>query len=427
MRDTDQQKLTRLGALPLAFGSIAGSGLLTLPSAVYADAGSNASVVWLVAMALCVPMLIMFREMVKAAPGGDPLRDFVVRSLGPPFGDALPLMYLFVVILGLPTGAAVSGEYVAGALGTPQLASPIAALVIVVALAVNAIGGRANDRLQLTGAWSLTAIAGFLVALSFAHARRSVPVIPDAALGSMLFRNVLLAFWAFVGFENLTFLSRELHDPERDYMSVNVLALGLYGALTMLLTFALGAQFAPADVSPVTGLLQLASGERESLLKLAIAAIGLFATVINAAAWMRGVAALVVNAAASGLLPAGLSQRRAAIPLRALALLGTLCSVSFFLLAWRPDLIVDALVASCAVFVAIYVICIVAYVRHSGLTTSAIANAGLLPIMAASLWQSGGRSIYAAIVVLGALGWSALLNLRSRSNMPMAGDDRGRQ
>jgi Secreted repeat of unknown function len=61
---TERTGLSRRQALPLAVGSIAGSGILFLPSAVYVEAGRNSLLVWLLATAACLPMLLMFEDMV---------------------------------------------------------------------------------------------------------------------------------------------------------------------------------------------------------------------------------------------------------------------------------------------------------------------------------------------------------------------------
>jgi amino acid efflux transporter len=64
--------LTRWQGIPLAIGSIAGSGILFLPSAVYSRAGNNCLVVWAIATLMCLPMLLMFEDMVRSNPDGRP-------------------------------------------------------------------------------------------------------------------------------------------------------------------------------------------------------------------------------------------------------------------------------------------------------------------------------------------------------------------
>jgi amino acid transporter len=105
----DHGGLGRWQALPLAIGSIAGSGILFLPSTVYATAGAESLVAWLVATAVCVPMLVMFRDIVRARPDGRGIEATVRLGLGDRVGDAVRLLFLAVVAVGLPSGAVVAG------------------------------------------------------------------------------------------------------------------------------------------------------------------------------------------------------------------------------------------------------------------------------------------------------------------------------
>jgi amino acid transporter len=64
----DHHGLSRRQAIQLAIGSIAGSGILFLPSAVYMEAGRNSLLVWVLSTAVCLPMLLMFEDIVRANP-----------------------------------------------------------------------------------------------------------------------------------------------------------------------------------------------------------------------------------------------------------------------------------------------------------------------------------------------------------------------
>jgi amino acid efflux transporter len=152
--------LGRRQAIPLAVGSVAGSGILFLPSAVYVEAGRNSLLVWLLSTALCLPMLLMFQDMVRANPGGDGIQAFVRDGLGEVLGRCVPLLFLSLVIVGLPAGAMVAGRYVARALGGGGAVTVVAAVaVLLAALAVNLAGVRASTRVQHAGTWALVAIA----------------------------------------------------------------------------------------------------------------------------------------------------------------------------------------------------------------------------------------------------------------------------
>ncbi|OLT46252.1 hypothetical protein BJF85_17730 [Saccharomonospora sp. CUA-673] len=145
MTDTRRRGLGRAAAIPLAFGSIAGSGILSLPSAVYAEAGPSSLLVWLVAGVLCVPMLVMFRDTVRLSPNGDALQALVTRGLGDPVGRAVPLMFLFVVVVGLPTGCIVAGRYVERGLGIPGATGVVAVALLGTALLISVVARAPNN------------------------------------------------------------------------------------------------------------------------------------------------------------------------------------------------------------------------------------------------------------------------------------------
>ena len=60
-----KRQLTLKNGIPLGIGSILGSGILFLPSLAYSISGQNVGYVWLLSILLCLPLLIIFTEMVK--------------------------------------------------------------------------------------------------------------------------------------------------------------------------------------------------------------------------------------------------------------------------------------------------------------------------------------------------------------------------
>lgn len=107
---TTHAGLSRRRGIPLAVGSVAGSGILFLPSAVYSVAGPNSLLVWLLSTLVCLPMLLMFEDMVRANPDGDGIEEFVRSGLGTAVGRCVPVMFLSLVIVGLPAGATSPGS-----------------------------------------------------------------------------------------------------------------------------------------------------------------------------------------------------------------------------------------------------------------------------------------------------------------------------
>lgn len=408
--------LGRRQAVPLAIGSVAGSGILFLPSAVYAEAGPNSLLVWLLATAVCLPMLLMFEDMVRADPDGDGIEAFVSAGLGPRFGRCVPLLFLALVIVGLPAGSVVAGQYVARALDAgPVLAAGAAATVLAVAVLANLAGLRTSLRLQHAGVWALVGMAGLLILVAVPGlSGAGGAVTPDPAAPGVLLPGVLLAFWAFAGFENLTFLSREFRDPHRDFLPVSALALAVYGLLTVLLTVALAVRVPRSGVDELTGLLQLAQTVRPRWpVVAAVVVIAFGAMVLNAVAWVWGVSRLVHSAAGRGILPAPLATAGAdGVPRRAIVLLTGLFAVVGAVLIALPGIVVDAIAAASAIFVLLYLLSIVSYARVRGLTTRSVLNLALLLVLGTSLVQSGWRSLYALLALTLALATQLLTRPR---------------
>jgi amino acid efflux transporter len=81
-------------------------------------------------------------------------------------------------------------------------------------------------------------------------------------------------------------------------------------------------------------------------------------------------------------------------------LLGGLFAVALTVLVLIPGILVDAVATASAIFIVLYLLSIVSYVRVRGLAVRSVANLLLLVPLAGSLVQSGWRSVY-GLVVLG--------------------------
>ena len=81
-RVAPERTLGLRGGIALAIGSVAGSGILFLPSVLVRLTGPDVLVVWAIATALCIPLLFIFGEMVREVPDGSGIEGFIARGLG---------------------------------------------------------------------------------------------------------------------------------------------------------------------------------------------------------------------------------------------------------------------------------------------------------------------------------------------------------
>jgi amino acid efflux transporter len=265
---------------------------------------------------------------------------------------------------------------------------------------------RTSVRVQNAGSWALVALAIVLVGVAATGGGSGLSAVaPDTGDLHVLLPGVVLAMWAFSGFENLTFLSRELRRPERDFLPVSAAALGVYGLLTILLTVAIAVRVPRGEVDEVVGLLQLAhTMQPRPVVVAAVTVIAFGAMALNAVAWVWGVSRLVAAAGGAAILPRALARTTEhGVPRRAVLLLGGLFAVALTVLVLIPAILVDAVATTSAIFIVLYLLCIVSYVRVRGLAVRSVANLLLVVLLAASLAQSGWRSVYGVVVLVLAL------------------------
>lgn len=379
--------------------SVVGAGLIAVPAAVYDETGSAALLTWAVAAAICVPMIMLFRDTVVAARDtSDPLRDTIRAGLGPRIAAMIPLMFGMVVTVGLPAGAVMAARNLSAItdIGLPE--TGIAATILGFAALVTVRGRSLGNTVERIGTAVLILILIGVVAWSLSHPSRSPHIVPDEPSLALVPAGVLVAFWAFIGFENLTFLARELPDPRRDFAPVAMTALVLLLVLVIALTLATMVQSAVVD--PVTGVVDaLRSTPLGGFAATALAVTGVLGMTLNAVAWVRGVAYVVDSAGQEKVLPSLLASR-SPIPRRAVVLLCCGFTVSCTVLALRPDLVVDMLAGASGVFVIIYLLCIAAYVRTAGLGFWPLANLALIPLFGWTLITSGTRAIFPLTVLV---------------------------
>jgi amino acid efflux transporter len=421
--------LSRWQAVPLAVGSIAGSGILFLPSAVYARAGNDSLLVWVLATALCVPMLLMFQDMVRSNPDGRGIEAFIRMGLGRMFGRCVPVMFIALVIIGLPSGAFVAGHYLARAFGAGSaVATATGTAVLLTALAVNRAGARASTKVQFIATCVLVLLAVVLLFSAVPAARSGLATVgPDMQHLAAVLPGVLLAFWAFTGFENLTFLSREFRNPQRDFLPVSAIALGTYGAFTILLTVAIAVTVPRADVDQVAGLLQLAGAIGGQAVVWAVTCVACTVMALNAVAWVWGVSHLVQDAASNGMLPSAFRQAdHRGVPRRALWLLAGLFCITCAILALRPGLVIDTTAAASAIFMLLYLLSIASYLRVRGLTVRSVLNLALMGVMAVSLAESRWQAVYGVVVLLAALAAQLARRRRMRGRCLVTSPGRSR-
>ena len=242
---------------------------------------------------------------------------------------------LLTVAIGVVSSSAVtlgSAGYIAQFVDLPR---PLIVIVIVVALGAVA-GWGILESVVLAGLFTLIEVGG-LVAIIVAAIYRDVPFVAtlaqtppfDAAVLSGIGFASLLAFFAFIGFEDLANVVEEVKVPHRDLPRAMVLTLVIATALYVAVAAIAVSVVAPEKLAESPAPLSLVFSAVASISPATISVIAIVATLNTILAQMTMAARVIYGMARQGDLPgiAGRVHPRTATPLFATALIVVLVIV----------------------------------------------------------------------------------------------------
>jgi amino acid efflux transporter len=217
--------------------------------------------------------------------------------------------------------------------------------------------------------------------------------------------GIVVVFWAYAGFENLTFIAGEFRNPRRDFPLAMVIAFLVYGGLAVALTVIIAGLIPRNQVSDFSGLFQLA--ERITPAWLATGIIVAFALTImqlNAASWLWGMSRLIYTSARTNRLPrwfAHLDSR--GLPRRAILLLGIVFVIMTGMTAVFPNVLVSVLTVASSVFLFLYLLCLVSSLRITQSYGKRLVYIVLFVFLLATLLSIGLKILYPIAIFLFAL------------------------
>lgn len=408
-----QKTLSLREGITLAIGSIIGSGILFLPSLTFKVAGNDVVVVWVVATMLCFPLLQIFSDMVKEVPSQRGIEGFVSLGLGRHVGSAIPLLFLGTVSIGMPSAAIIAGEYVTKYFSNPLFGSLTAYLLIALGVGANLGGVKVGGTLNSIVAALLFIMGAILVFLTTPAAIGNYHHLqPDFQMKPIL-AGVVVAFWAYAGFENLTFISGEFKKPKRDFFLSLLVALISCGLLYLVLSVNYASLVARDKIDSLAGLSQLAtSANLPDSAALIITLFAVFAVAINLISWTWGISRLVYSSAQVGFLPKCLGRIRDSSPRSATILLGAIFFTALTFAQLFPEFFHKGLVIVSTNFVFIYVLCMVSYLVHERRGPKKLISGLMLIGLTWILSSSGWLVLYPLGLSTIAIGLSVLRSRR---------------
>jgi amino acid efflux transporter len=298
------------GAVALAVTIVVGSGVLVLPGIAYREVGRSALLAWIITALVSIPLLLVFSRLGARYPGAGGVAGFVQAAFGRHTAAGVEVMLLGTFGLGIPGIALTGGNYLTTLLPGSASSSLAAIALVVLAAVVVAAGVRLSTRVQIALSLFFT-IA--LLAIGAAGVSLGSPIAHGPTLtGSSLLDGVSaigIVFFAFTGWEMLSFTTEEYVNPKRDFPRAVAISYVVVVSMYVLLAWAVQTQLPDAghaDTSaPVYALVQTFVGAGVANLTSVLAVVIIAANLIGAT-W--GASRLVLASAREGLLPRALAR-----------------------------------------------------------------------------------------------------------------------
>lgn len=288
MGELNPDKLQRSLNLPLALfyglGTILGAGIYVLVGQVSIPAGASSPVSFLIASLLAAFSAFSYAELSARFPrsGGESIymeKAFKRRPLSVATG-------ILIVLSGTVSPAVLLNGF-SGYLKV-FVDWPDWAVVSLLALALTGVAayGMKESALVIT-LITLVEIGGLVLVLATGYeafgklGERLPEILPDWKLASFsgIFAGSLLAFYAFIGFEDMANVAEEVKNPERNLPLAILIALAvsttLYVAVSLLAVLSLDLEELTASRSPLASIYEKNTGSKPWLIGI----IGLFSTV----------------------------------------------------------------------------------------------------------------------------------------------------
>jgi amino acid transporter len=246
MSSSDLTELKRSISLPLitfyGIGTILGAGIYVLTGKVAGVAGSYTPLAFLVASIVAAFSALSYAELSARFPKSAGEAVYVKEGLG------IPQLALLVGLLIVLMGSVSTSTLLHGFVGYLQVFFPVpeawSIVIVVVVLCAVVIWG-INESVWLAAAMTVIEIFGLLLILWVSSDQLlQIPAAFDQLLlpgkdsgiwlGTLL--GAFIAFYAFIGFEDIVNVAEEVKDPERNLPKAILWALVITTLLYMLVS-----------------------------------------------------------------------------------------------------------------------------------------------------------------------------------------------
>jgi amino acid transporter len=295
--------------IALAVSMVVGSGLLGLPGlALQAGNLYEAALSWILIVLAVIPLIQVFTSLGLKYTSAAGLSRYVEEATGKWGAYSTTFVLSGTFILGIPALSMIGAEYLQKILSCSGINTELIAITILLVITVlNMAGARNMSIINMASFCSLLMLVFVIIIFNirFLASGISIAAAVPANFSGIRYSHVwqicALLFWAFLGWENLSFGLEEFENPKQ---SIPVVYWGSFvglSALYLLLAFtSIGAMANHIDVNGPAGLASLA--DNTPIAKILVFIMVLL-IVANANSWVFVASRLVHSTARQHILP----------------------------------------------------------------------------------------------------------------------------
>jgi amino acid efflux transporter len=400
--------------------SLLGTGIFVVPATSAALAGPSSVWIWLLLIALVLPIAFTFARLGRRYPHAGGAPHLIGLAFGPGAERFSAFLFLAVLPVGLPAALNIAAGFwhALFAMNDWSLwAVQLLTLCGVLLLGLRGAGSSGSLQLLIAGAIVvMTVLIWWLGDLSWQDGLQPLPQLAGLpALGSAM----AVMFWCFVGLEAFAHMGEEFRNPRRDYPLALLCGVLLAGAIywansVAVVKFGLyGDEATNGSAIPV--LLAQLLGPSAKWLAAILGYLSCFAS-INI--YLQGFARLIWSLADEGKLPrplARLSSR--GTPVRALLCILLVCVLATGVTrVWHLPL--DQLIRYAnGNFILVYLLCMAAGWRLLPATGRVLAAISCL-LCGLVLLALAEQALYALLLAAGYALWRYAPALQRRWRQP---------
>lgn len=299
--------------LALAVSMVVGSGLLGLPGLAISEGGIYAAAAgWFFTSVAVIPLIYIFSKLGLKYTSSAGLSRYAQEAVGDWAGYSVAAVLCGTFTVGIPALALIGGAYAQKLMNFSD--GSVFLLAIVILGVMTFLNLKGINVASIVNKISLSALIFIVLIIIMVNLNffsiglnSAFRIFTDGNLNIHdLWKVSALLFWAFLGWENLSFGLEEFKNPEKSIPLVYWLSFGVVVFLYLSLAVtSIGAQVSGVSVIGASGLVSLV---KDTPVGTVLVGVMVLVILANANAWIFGASRLIYASGRQGILPAYLGR-----------------------------------------------------------------------------------------------------------------------